>query len=73
MVVKDTNKGAQQPLLQLVKDKPEPPNNKASQDSKKSQLQPFAQVVKDTDKLGLFTLYRHKETGKIYLELKPSN
>jgi len=48
----DTNKGAQQPLLQLVKDafKPEPPNNKASQDSK-SQLQPFAQVVKDTDKL----------------------
>jgi len=30
---------------------PEPPNNKASQDSKKSQLQPFAQVVKDTDKL----------------------
>lgn len=73
-VVKDTNKGAQQPLLQLVKDafKPDIPNNKVSQDSKKSQLQPFAQVVKDTDKLqGLFTLYRHKETGKIYLELKP--
>jgi len=28
-------------------------------------------LCKDTDKLeGLFTLYRHKETGKIYLELK---
>jgi len=73
-VVKDTNKGAQQPLLQLVKDAfgqshqiTKPPR------LKKSQLQPFAQV-KDTDKLqGLFTLYRHKETGKIYLELKPGN
>jgi len=36
-------------------------DNLASKDAK-SQLQPFAQVIKDTDKLeGLFTLYRHKE------------
>jgi hypothetical protein len=47
--------------------------NKASQDSNYSELQPFDRVVKDTDKMeGLFALYRHKETGKIYLEIKPN-
>lgn len=73
-VIKDPKKSAQQPLLQLVKDaeKPEPPEKPASIDPKQSELQPFNKVVKDTQKLeGLFTLYRHKETGKIYLEVKP--
>lgn len=72
-VVKDTKKAVQQPLLQLVKDanKPELLDERTSKDSKHSALQAFHKVVKDTQKLeGLFTLYRHKETGKIYLEIK---
>ena len=43
-----------------------------SKDAESSQLQPFAQVIKNTEKLeGLFTLYRNKKTDKIYLEVKP--
>ena len=72
-VVKDVKK-LSQPLLQLVKDsKPESGKNQTSIDSKQSNLQPFYQVIKDTEKLdGLYTLYRHKQTGKIYLEIKPT-
>lgn len=67
-VVKDIK--TEQPLLQLVKSKPE--SVPISTESKQSNLQPFHQVIKDTEKLdGLYTLYRHKETGKIYLEIKP--
>lgn len=70
-VVKDS-KLAQQPLLQLVKDANKPEIPAASIDSKDSNLQPFHKVVKDTSLLkGLFALYRHKNTGKIYLEIKP--
>lgn len=67
-IVKDVKKSVQ-PLLQLAKDvKPE----SASTPKDATPLQPFDQVIKDTDKLnGLYTLYRHKETGKIYLEIKP--
>lgn len=37
-----------------------------------SELQPFDEVVKNTEKLqGLFTLYRNQEMGKIYLEIQP--
>jgi len=37
-----------------------------------SDLQPFDEAIKNTEKLeGLFTLYRNKDTGKIYLEVKP--
>ncbi|NET04894.1 MAG: zinc-dependent metalloprotease [Symploca sp. SIO2B6] len=40
--------------------------------TQESQLKPFEDVVKDTEKLeGLFTLYRNQDKGKIYLELKP--
>lgn len=68
-VVKDV-KTLGQPLLQLVKSQPEP--GQTSIDAKQPNLQPFHQVVKDTEKSdGLYTLYRHKETGKIYLEIKP--
>jgi hypothetical protein len=36
------------------------------------ELQPFDQVIKDHQKLtGLFTLYRHQETGKTFAEIKP--
>lgn len=70
-VVKDS-KLAQQPLLQLVKDVNKPDVPAASIDPKDSNLQPFHKVVKDTSLLkGLFALYRHKDTGKIYLEIKP--
>ncbi|MEP0869334.1 zinc-dependent metalloprotease [Trichocoleus desertorum AS-A10] len=35
-------------------------------------LQPFDKVIKKTQKIsGLFTLYRNKETGKLYAEIKP--
>jgi hypothetical protein len=53
--------------------KPElPPSEPDVEDQGKSDLPPFDTAVKDTEKLeGLFTLYRKKETGKIYLEIKP--
>ncbi len=62
------------PINSSVKDaKPKLPNNPASKDRKQQELQPFDQVVKDTEKLeGLFTLYSNKETGKIYLEIQPT-
>jgi len=38
----------------------------------KPELQPFDEVIHDHEKLqGLFTLYRHKETGKTFAEIKP--
>ncbi|MBW4651305.1 MAG: zinc-dependent metalloprotease [Kastovskya adunca ATA6-11-RM4] len=49
-----------QPLLQLA------------QANDNSGFKPFDTVTKDTEKLeGLFTLYRHKKTDKVYLEIKP--
>ena len=37
-----------------------------------SELQPFDEVIKDHEKLtGLFTLYRHPETGKVFAEISP--
>lgn len=43
-----------------------------AKDSKKGELRPFDEVIKDTKKLeGLFALYRHKDSGKIYLEINP--
>lgn len=64
----------QQPFLQVLKDdKPDSSDDESPQDSKQSQLVPFSQVVKRTSVIkGLFTLYRNKQTGKIYLEIKPS-
>ncbi len=36
------------------------------------QMRPFEEVVKDAEKLeGLFTLYRSKDSEKVYLEIKP--
>jgi hypothetical protein len=38
----------------------------------KVKLQPFDQVVKDTEKSeGLFNLYANKKTGNVYLEIQP--
>jgi hypothetical protein len=37
-----------------------------------TELQPFDELIKDHQKLaGLFTLYRHQETGKVFAEIKP--
>ena len=48
-----------------------PPPDK-EQTSEQEALQPFEQVVKDSQKLeGLFTLYRNKATNKVYLEIQP--
>ncbi len=73
-LVKDTKQAAQQPLLLVVKDpnQPELTNEQLAKESKQSDLKPFKEVVKNTSTVeGLFTLYRNKETGKIYLEIKP--
>ena len=73
-VVKDTKQAARQPLLQVVKEpkKPEESDVWLAKESKKPELKPFYEVIKNTSSVnGLFTLYRNKETGKIYLELKP--
>ena len=52
--------------------KPEPLDN-LSKDPKQSDLQPFGEVVKNTEKSeGLFTLYRDQEKGTIYLEIQPN-
>jgi len=41
-------------------------------DAEQPDLPAFDEVTKNTQKLeGLFTLYRNKDTGKIYLEIKP--
>ncbi|AUB40308.1 putative Zn-dependent protease [Nostoc flagelliforme CCNUN1] len=69
-VVKDLKKAGQQPLLQVAKpaEKPKPSKKPTTKDD----LEPFDEVIKDTQKSGgLFTLYRNKEKNKIYLEIKP--
>lgn len=73
--VVDNEKTAKQPFLQPVKDKNKPniPEHLVTKNTnKQSDLQPFHEVVKDTTKVeGLYTLYTQKDTGKIYLEIKP--
>ncbi|MBV8885352.1 MAG: zinc-dependent metalloprotease [Chroococcidiopsidaceae cyanobacterium CP_BM_RX_35] len=62
-------------VVQKLKDEqqPEHPDASDSQDSEPPELQPFAQVLKNTKKMqGLFTLYRDSEAGKIYLEIEPN-
>ena len=75
-VVKDTKKAEQQPFL-LVGTYPNQPDlasekpSSNSQPQKKDELEPFDEVVKNTQKLeGVFTLYRNLEKNKIYLEIK---
>ncbi|MEH2058539.1 MAG: zinc-dependent metalloprotease [Nostoc sp.] len=73
-VVKDLKKAGQQPFLEVAKptEKPTIKPNTSKTPTAKDELQPFDEVVKDTQKLGgLFTLYRNKEKNKIYLEIKP--
>ncbi|WP_017651076.1 zinc-dependent metalloprotease [Fortiea contorta] len=74
-VVENPQQAGKQPFLQAKKptskpdEKPKPSSDKPP---KKDDLEPFEEVVKDTDKTeGLFTLYRQKDKNKIYLEIQP--
>ncbi|QYX32160.1 zinc-dependent metalloprotease [Sphaerospermopsis torques-reginae] len=73
-VVQDPKQARQQPFLQLAKNanKPTKKPGDSTKPSKNEDLEEFDDVVKDTQKLeGIFTLYRHKENNKIYLEIQP--
>lgn len=73
-VVKDTKKAAEQPLLIAGKNAKQVDliNFQLAKESKQPELKPFNEVIKNTSaETGLFTLYRNKETGKIFLEIKP--
>lgn len=73
-IVLNAKQAGKQPFLQTKKPstKPDSKPKPNTQPSKKDELEDFNEVVKDTEKLpGLFTLYRHKEKNKIYLEIKP--
>ncbi|MBD2362586.1 zinc-dependent metalloprotease [Anabaena minutissima FACHB-250] len=73
-LVKDTKQSWQQPLLKAGKptDKSAKQPATRTKPDKKDDLEEFSEITKDTEKLdGLFTLYRHQEKNKIYLEIKP--
>ncbi|OUL24417.1 peptidase M43 [Nostoc sp. RF31YmG] len=73
-IVQDPKQAGRQPFLQAGKtpEKPSEKPNSTSKPTKKDDLEPFDEVVKDTQKQqGLFTLYRQKEKNKIYLEIQP--
>jgi hypothetical protein len=73
-LVPDVKQSGQQPILKAGKptDKPATKPNTETKPKKKDDLEEFSEVTKDTEKLdGLFTLYRHPEKNKIYLEIKP--
>ncbi|NET73554.1 MAG: DUF5117 domain-containing protein, partial [Sphaerospermopsis sp. SIO1G2] len=75
-VVEDTKKFRQQPLLQIVNSQNKSLNKSDSKSkptkSKGNNLKDFEAVIKNTQKsTGVFTIYRHKEKNKIYLEIKP--
>lgn len=73
-IVKNLKKAGQQPFLQVAKpaEKPNAKPNPSAKPAAKDDLEPFNEVIKNTQKSGgLFTLYRNKEKNKIYLEIKP--
>ena len=45
---------------------------KPNEQENSTDFKPFSEVTADTEKLtGLFTIYRHQDKGKIYLEIQP--
>lgn len=73
-IVKNLKQAGQQPFLQVAKpaEKPNAKPNPSAKPAAKDDLEPFNEVIKNTQKSGgLFTLYRNKEKNKIYLEIKP--
>ena len=68
----DTKHAQQQLLLVADKDPKSKLTNFEVAKETKSALKPYHEMVKNTSVVkGLFPLYRNKETGKIFLELKP--
>lgn len=73
-LVKNHQQSWQQPFLKTGKptDTPDKKPEIDTKPEKKDDLEDFNEITKDTNQLdGLFTLYRHKEKNKIYLEIKP--
>ncbi len=71
-VFKDLKQVGKQPFLQVKKEAGKPKTKPESKSPKEDELEDFAEVTKDTQKLeGIFTIYRHKNKNKIYLEIKP--
>ncbi|MTJ10037.1 zinc-dependent metalloprotease [Anabaena sp. UHCC 0204] len=72
-VFKDPQQVGKQPFLQITK-KPDPPQKtpeSASTPPPEDGLGDFGEITKDTQKSeGIFTIYRHKNNKKIYLEIK---
>ncbi|MBV8886507.1 MAG: zinc-dependent metalloprotease [Chroococcidiopsidaceae cyanobacterium CP_BM_RX_35] len=79
-LVRLKSKGTQKLDSQRVVRKPEKKDQQPEQlddsdfkDPEQPELQPFAQLIKNTEKMeGLFTLYRNQATGKIFLEIQPN-
>ncbi|MBE9258372.1 zinc-dependent metalloprotease [Dolichospermum sp. LEGE 00246] len=71
-VFKDLKEVGKQPFLQVNKETEKPKTKPESKSPKEDELEDFAEVTKDTQKLeGIFTIYRHKHKNKIYLEIRP--
>ena len=72
-MVKDTKQAQQKHLSVGVKDpKSKLTDFQLAKETKQPTLKPYHEMVKNTSIVkGLFPLYRNKETGKIFLELKP--
>jgi len=71
-VFKDLKQVGKQPFLQVNKETDKPKPKPESKSPKEDELEDFAEVTKDTQKSeGIFTIYRHKNKNKIYLEIKP--
>jgi len=73
-IFKDPTQVGKQPFLKVNKEtdnpktKPEPHPRQSRED----ELEDFAEITKDTQKTeGIFTIYRHKNQNKIYLEIQP--
>lgn len=73
-VADNTGKHKQQPLLLVSKpgENNEKKPTERPRTPRRDELEPFDEVTKDTQELsGLFTLHRHKEKNRIFLEIKP--
>ncbi|HLO85574.1 MAG TPA: zinc-dependent metalloprotease [Nostocaceae cyanobacterium] len=73
-VVEKPQTRGQQPFLEISQELNQPRTKaKSDKPSKNDDLEAFDEIIQDTQKLdGIFTLYRHKEKQKIYLEIKPN-
>ncbi len=73
-VFKDLKQVGKQPLLMVNKpvDTSKTKSETQARQSREDELEDFADVTKDTETTsGIFTIYRHKNKKKIYLEIQP--